>query len=91
MGEQVAAGFPWGISSVGRAPALQAGGHEFESRILHLVSKIDIIYMYLENCTQRSFSLKEKRHQISMIRKSFYITVQRISITDAEHPSSRSV
>ena len=27
-----------GISSVGRAPALQAGGHEFESRILHLVS-----------------------------------------------------
>ena len=39
--------------------------------------------MYLENCTQRSFSLKEKRHQISMIRKSFYITVQRISITDA--------
>ena len=39
--------------------------------------------MYLENCTQRSFSLKEKRHQISMIRKSFYITVQRLSITDA--------
>ena len=25
----------WGYSSVGRAPALQAGGHEFESRILH--------------------------------------------------------
>ena len=39
MEEQVAAGFPWGISSVGRAPALQAGGHEFDSRILHLVSK----------------------------------------------------
>ena len=35
MGEQVVAGFPWGISSVGRAPALQAGGHEFESRYLH--------------------------------------------------------
>ena len=34
MGEQVAAGI-WGISSVGRAPALQAGGHEFESHILH--------------------------------------------------------
>ena len=59
MEEQVAAGFPWGISSVGRAPALQAGGHEFESRILHLVSKIDIIYMYLENCTQIVF-LKRK-------------------------------
>ena len=26
----------WGISSVGRAPALQAGGHESESRMLHL-------------------------------------------------------
>ena len=26
---------PWGYSSVGRAPALQAGGHEFESRYLH--------------------------------------------------------
>ena len=25
----------WGRSSVGRAPALQAGGHEFESRRLH--------------------------------------------------------
>ena len=31
--------FPWGISSVGRAPALQAGGHEFDSRILHLAVK----------------------------------------------------
>ena len=39
----------------------------------------------------RKFFLKEKRHQISMIRKSFYITVQRLSITDAEHPSSRFV
>lgn len=26
----------WGISSVGRALALQARGHGFESRILHL-------------------------------------------------------
>ena len=40
MGEQVAAGFPWGISSVGRAPALQAGGHEFDSRILHWLINI---------------------------------------------------
>ena len=49
MGEQVAAGLKkkksesflnrgesqWGCSSVGRAPALQAGGHEFESHHLH--------------------------------------------------------
>ena len=26
---------PWGHSSVGRAPALQAGSHGFESRCLH--------------------------------------------------------
>ena len=25
----------WGYSSVGRAPALQAGGHEFDSHYLH--------------------------------------------------------
>ena len=35
MGEQVAARFIWGCSSVGRAPALQAGGQEFESLHLH--------------------------------------------------------
>ena len=28
-------GTPWGCSSVGRAPALQAGGHGFESHHLH--------------------------------------------------------
>ena len=27
----------WGYSSVGRALALQARGHEFESRYLHLI------------------------------------------------------
>ena len=44
MGEQVAAGLKkekngndWGRSSVGRAPALQAGGQEFESLRLHWV------------------------------------------------------
>ena len=35
MGEQEAAGLQWGLSSVGRAPALQAGGREFESLSLH--------------------------------------------------------
>ena len=38
MGEQVDARFIWGCSSVGRAPALQAGGQEFESLRLHSVS-----------------------------------------------------
>ena len=37
MGEQVAARFPWGYSSVGRAPALQAGGQGFESLYLHQI------------------------------------------------------
>ena len=36
MGKQVAAGLKWGLSSVGRAPASQAGGREFESLSLHL-------------------------------------------------------
>ena len=35
MGKQVVAGLKWGLSSVGRAPALQAGGREFESLSLH--------------------------------------------------------
>ncbi len=38
---------PWGISSVGRASALQAGGHRFESDILHYV------YEYLPRPTVR--------------------------------------
>ena len=56
MGEQVDARFLWGCSSAGRAPALQAGGQEFESLHLHLVLKEMYIYisgtlsMYLENC-----------------------------------------
>ena len=41
MGEQVAAGLKKrGRSSVGRAPALQAGGQEFESLRLHLSMKV---------------------------------------------------
>ena len=35
----MAARFKWGRSSVGRAPALQAGGQEFESLHLHSVRK----------------------------------------------------
>ena len=40
MGEQVAASFKRGRSSVGRAPALQAGGREFESLRLHPERKL---------------------------------------------------
>lgn len=31
----------WGISSAGRAPALHAGGQEFESPILHHLKQIE--------------------------------------------------
>ena len=42
MGEQVAARLKWGCSSVGRAPALQAGGQEFESLRLHCERKFTV-------------------------------------------------
>ena len=44
----------WGLSSVGRAPALQAGGREFESLSLHLSDGFQFIsdpedIKYIEN------------------------------------------
>ena len=33
-------GSPWGCSSAGRAPALQAGGHRFEPVHLHQLFKL---------------------------------------------------
>ena len=63
MGEQVAARLKqnigkttkWGCSSVGRAPALQAGGQEFES--LHLHSSQSIIQCKVTE-SHEAFSLK---------------------------------
>ena len=49
MGKQVDARFLWGCSSVGRAPALQAGGQEFESLHLHSV---------LEKCEAKHLKAK---------------------------------
>ena len=51
--------YPWGCSSAGRAPALQAGGQEFDSPHLHQAAKAaeeEIKFfltqkMYLENWT----------------------------------------
>ncbi len=42
----------WGRSSVGRAPALQAGGQEFDSPRLH--------QLHLENCIAKK---KEQRNK----------------------------
>ena len=39
----------WGCSSVGRAPALQAGGQEFESLRLHWMETSKEKNPYLEN------------------------------------------
>ena len=55
----MAAGHLWGYSSVGRAPALQAGGREFESHYLHLRVLIESpqyvkAYRYLENRIQKA-------------------------------------
>ena len=44
----------WGISSVGRAPALQAGGHEFESRYLHE----DFLTAQTKQWDERIYSLR---------------------------------
>ncbi len=46
----------WGLSLVGRAPALHAGGQEFDSPSLHQISRTE----------KRSFSLKFK--QEAMLR-----------------------
>ena len=40
----------WGISSAGRAPALHAGGQEFESPILHhLKSRAERLFFCINN------------------------------------------
>ena len=39
----------WGCSSAGRAPALQAGGHGFDSHHLHQSAKADEETMFIEN------------------------------------------
>ena len=41
----------WGLSSVGRAPALQAGGHRFEAGSLHQIQKND-------NCLKLNIDFK---------------------------------
>ena len=46
----------WGLSLVGRAPALHAGGQEFDSPSLHQISRIE----------KQCFSLKFK--QEAMLR-----------------------
>ena len=54
-------GVEWGYSSAGRAPALQAGGREFESLYLHLGAALDCkskTPVYIENYITRSKAKK---------------------------------
>ena len=64
MGEQVAARLKWGCSSVGRAPALQAGGQGFESLILHhrLGYKIGEIIFTQDFSWWRGTRMRTKEH-----------------------------
>ena len=46
-GEKANTHFIWGCSSAGRAPALQAGGHGFESHHLH--QQTESAKLFIEN------------------------------------------
>ena len=85
MGEQVAAGILWGCSSVGRAPALQAGGQEFESLHLHsclnaalrklrFLSRVQARYQteYLNLLTKASFRHRFKHPILQRTLKTAY-------------------
>ena len=50
----------WGYSSVGRAPALQAGGHEFESRYLHSEVRYLLLNTILKTSEIKFFVLSEE-------------------------------
>ena len=54
----------WGISSVGRAPALQAGGHEFDSRILHSVFYIPYFLCTLKTAHSNVFLMIPRENDI---------------------------
>ena len=56
---------------------MQAGGHEFESRILHLMIEKSSV-MYLENCIQRNIDDKIKKY---LIKTSEVIVINRVIIT----------
>ena len=59
-----------GRSSVGRAPALQAGGQEFESLRLHRMRKSSVIKkLYLENFIQRERLINSRKKKIKTSEK----------------------
>ena len=93
MGEQVAARFLKNllVDFEGTKQVWQYGSGRCTLKTAHRKFSIKRAMQTANDAGDTLRRKVRKRHQISMIRKSFYITVQRISITDAEHPSSRSV
>ena len=63
---------------------MQAGGHEFESRILHLILLMQN-QMYLENCIQREISYENKRVELIQqdIRGNVNNIIKKQTITNA--------
>ena len=61
----MAARFKWGRSSVGRAPALQAGGQEFESLRLHceLEKKEKFTKKYLTKTSNDDIIIQQVRNK----------------------------
>ena len=53
----MAAEYPWGYSSVGRAPALQAGGQGFESLYLHWPG----IILFLKGSFSKALKMKSEK------------------------------
>ena len=51
---------PWGCSSAGRAPALQAGGQEFNPPHLHQPDK-KVRYLFFENCIEEENERKNSQ------------------------------
>ena len=64
----------WGISSAGRAPALQAGGQGFEPLILHHESQEVARKMYLENWIKYQIVYKQvnNENEIEINHKSVF-------------------
>ena len=85
MGEQVAARLKWGRSSVGRAPALQAGGQEFESLRLHWIERSE---SYLENRILKLISsikyLMSKKDEIGKYKRDIRGRYRKITKTKTD-------
>ena len=90
MGEQVAARLKWGCSSVGRAPALQAGGQEFESLHLHSVRNIKPCNwpMYIENFIQKVLRKNICDILIKTSENREYRKIRSVQITKRKHSYS---